>query len=152
MARVSPCLSSTVVCELRLFRPGTGEPPGTRVVATEKSTVLTSGSTVRRITSLSRMIGRKARRTPNSLNWVLDDPPPPRRPGPTPEKDGTGNSPPARKLAWWPLRAIRFGSARIFSRLLRRSAFRTVLNAPWPNVPNAVACDPSPSADPLGGW
>src|SRR5262249_53519296 len=35
---------------------------------------------------------------------------------------GTKNWPPARKLARWPLRATRFGSARILSRLLRRRA------------------------------
>ena len=32
-----------------------------------------------------------------------------------PETTGKGNSPPARKVAFWPLTAIRFGSARISS-------------------------------------
>ena len=38
--------------------------------------------------------------------------------------------------------ATRFGSARIFRRLFRLRAFRTVLNAPLLNVPYNVACDP----------
>ena len=133
-----------------MFRPGTGEPPGTSVVAIEKSIELTSGSTVRRIESSSRTTGRNESRTPKSLNCVEEVPPPPDAPDPTPENDGTGNWPPARNWAWWPFSAISSGSARTFSRLFRRSAVSTVLKAPWPKVPNAVACDPRPRVELFG--
>ena len=55
MARVCPSRSSTVVCALRVFRPGTGLPPETRVTAMVKSMLLTSGATVSRMTSPSRI-------------------------------------------------------------------------------------------------
>ena len=98
MARVWPSRSSTTVWALRVFSPGTGVPPGTSTVPRVKSIELTSGSTDRRITSPSRMVGRKASRTPNSRNWMVIAPVPTPAP-PPPWGTGIGNSPPARKVA-----------------------------------------------------
>ena len=60
-------------------------------------------------------VGVKARLTPNCLNWMvmlsLSSWP-----------MGTGNSPPARKLAVSPESAVRFGSARTLIRPSRSSA------------------------------
>ena len=61
-----------------------------------KSSVLTSGRTFRRITSPA-IVGLKLSRMPNSLKMTVTAL---RR---APCTTGTGNSPPARKLASWPL-------------------------------------------------
>ena len=60
-------------------------------------------------------VGVKARLTPNCLNWIsmlLSSSWP----------TGTGNSPPARKLAVSPESAVRLGSARTLTRPSRSSA------------------------------
>ena len=66
--------------------------------------------------------------------------------GATPEAltwgTGTGNSPPARKLASWPLRATRLGSARIFSRpFCRRAVSENSKLASW-KMPKTVVFAP----------
>ena len=60
-----------------------------------KSSALTSGRTFSRITSPA-IVGVKFSRMPNSLKTTVTAPVPP-------WTIGTGNSPPARKLASWPL-------------------------------------------------
>ena len=86
------------------------------MMALLKSSVLTSGRTLR-CTRSPLTIGVKFRRMPNSLNTTLIDVPPP-----LPCAIGIGNSPPARKLASLPLSATRFGSARLWNRPLVCSA------------------------------
>jgi hypothetical protein len=60
-----------------------------------KSRVLTSGVTFNLMTSPA-IVGVKFNRTPNSLNMTVTE-------LFVPCTTGTGNSPPARKLASWPL-------------------------------------------------
>src|ERR671932_682991 len=50
---------------------------------------------------------------------------------------GKGYSPPARKRAGWPSRAIRFGSARILARLFARRALMKRLNSPALKMPKS---------------
>src|SRR5918993_1593363 len=54
------------------------------------------------------IVGLKFRRTPYSFHTMATA-----TRSPFGETTGTGNSPPARKLACWPSIAIRFGSARL---------------------------------------
>ena len=81
---------------------------------------LMTGSTSSRITSLGRISGRKVRIVPNRWNWTVTTAVPPG----IDELCGTGNGnmPPTRNRAGCPSRATRFGSARIFARLLVRRA------------------------------
>src|SRR5271169_5667282 len=65
------------------------------------------------------MVGRKDKRMPYSLYWMVTVAPLPDEPG---WIVGYGNSPPARKLAVLLLTVTRFGSARISSRFLASSA------------------------------
>ncbi len=86
------------------------------MIAFAKSSELTSGETFIWIVSSSATVGAKFSLTPNSLNCIVTTggiaPP-----VPVLDTTGTGNSPPAKKLASLPSRTIRFGSARISSRL-----------------------------------
>src|SRR3546814_6956730 len=86
-------------------------PPPTRSDTLFPSTTLfrpelTSGATIMLITPSARTVGVKARLTPNGFHsmvsaWLLPPPPPPLPDWTT----GTGNSPPARKLAVSPDRS-----------------------------------------------
>ena len=69
---------------------------------------LTSGRTRMLIRLSLRIVGVKARLTPNSLNSIAVSP--------SVTSVGTGNSPPDRKLAVSPDRAVRLGSARMVTR------------------------------------
>ena len=102
-----PSRSSTPVFARRVFRPGIMKPLNFTPLA--KSIVETSGSSSNRIWSSSRIVGLKFSRTPYSLNTTVMAMLPPE---PPPWTTGTGNSPPARKLACCPSIAIRLGSAR----------------------------------------
>ena len=72
---------------------GIRNPP--RLTPLAKSSALTSGVTFNRMTSPA-IVGVNVRRMPNSLNSIVTVPV-------APCTTGTGNSPPARKLASWSL-------------------------------------------------
>ena len=93
MANDCPSRSSTSVSARRVISAGTRKPSS--VMPLLKSSALTSGRTFRRITSPA-IVGLKFSLTPNSLNMIVTAPV-------LPCATGTGNSPPARKLASWPL-------------------------------------------------
>src|SRR5262249_43915246 len=88
-----PSRSSTSVSARRVVSAGMRNPFS--VTPLVKSSVLTSGRTLRRIVSPA-IVGLKFRRTPNSLKITVTVPV-------APCTTGTGNSPPARKLASCPL-------------------------------------------------
>ncbi|MCY1404739.1 hypothetical protein D9M71_199550 [compost metagenome] len=71
-----------------------------------KSSSLTSGATFRLMRCGSTTVGVSVSRTPNSLYSMPTL-------SPVAFGTGTGNSPPARKLALCPLRATRLGLARV---------------------------------------
>ncbi len=75
IANVWPSCSSTSVSVRRVDSAGTRKPSS--VIALLKSSELTSGRTFRLIRSLPRIVGVKCRRTPNSLNKIVMDCPPP---------------------------------------------------------------------------
>src|SRR5207302_3114341 len=80
------------------------------------SRVVTFETTTSRIRSLSVTYGVNRSWTPNGTNctpWMLVA---------NPEVTGTGNSPPARNDAGWPLVVTRFGSARVRAKFKVRSA------------------------------
>src|SRR5216117_2081904 len=83
----------------------------------EGSIELTSGATTMLMTPSARTVGVNDRLTPNGFHstvYAAAFPlPPPPPPPPTFWTTGTGNSPPARKLAVSPDNAIRVGSARV---------------------------------------
>ena len=93
IANDCPSRSSTSVSARRVVSAGMRKPSSVMPLA--KSSALTSGRTFRRMTSPA-MVGLKFRRMPNSLNTTVTAPV-------APCTTGTGNSPPARKLASWPL-------------------------------------------------
>ena len=93
MANDWPSRSSTSVSARRVRSAGMRKP--WRVMPLLKSSELTSGFTLRRITSPA-IVGLNVSRTPNSLNSIVTA-------LVVPWTIGIGNSPPARKLASWPL-------------------------------------------------
>ena len=93
MANDWPSRSSTSVSARRVVSAGIRKPE--IVTPLLKSSVLTSGRTFSRMTSPA-MVGVKFSRMPNSLNCTVTWPV-------LPATNGTGNSPPARKLASLPL-------------------------------------------------
>ena len=105
IANVCPLRSSISVSVRRVDRAGMRKPFNT--TALPKSSVLTSGLTLR-LTRSPLTVGVKFRRTPNSLNLTETA-----RLAPEPCATGTGNSPPARKLASLPLcgNQVRLGKA-----------------------------------------
>ena len=107
MAKLCPSLSSTSVFTLRMSMEGIWNPETSTALV--KSRELTSGATWRRMVPRGVMVGMKFRRTPNSLNRIVTDPP---TPPAIPCTTGYGYSPPARKLACLPLAASTLGSAR----------------------------------------
>ena len=94
IANDCPSRSSTSVSARRVVSAGIRNPES--VMPLLKSSALTSGRTCRRITSPA-IVGLKFSRTPNSLKMTVTVP------VELPWTTGTGNSPPARKLASWPL-------------------------------------------------
>ena len=92
------------------------------------SMALTSGLTTRLMRSLPITVGVKDRLTPNGLNSTVIVVPPASVSWAT----GTGNSPPARKLAVSPDRAMRLGSARVLSRPFFSSASKSTAMAKLP--------------------
>jgi hypothetical protein len=95
MAKDWPSRSSTSVAARRVDSAGIRKPASCRPFA--KSRVLTSGWTFSRIMS-PVMVGTNLSLTPNSFHWMLTV-----AAAPSPCAIGTGNSPPARKLASCPL-------------------------------------------------
>ncbi len=77
----------------------------------------------------------KVRIVPNRWNWTVTTAVPPG----IEELCGTGNGniPPTRKRAGCPSRAIKFGSARIFARLLERKASMNSEKCPASNTPKS---------------
>src|SRR5206468_8234226 len=99
------------------------------VTAFWKSSSLTDGSTRRLITPRERTVGTKASSTPNFLNSIVTVG---KAPATGVEATGTGNSPPARKRAASPDRAIRFGSASRRNRpLVSRAVTSRSTEAPF---------------------
>ena len=98
IAKLSPWFSSTEVSSFRTVMAGTENPLTVRPWV--KSSALTSGATRSEMLPRGVMVGRKFRRTPNSRNWMVTaaEPPPV-----DPCTTGKGNSPPARKLACFPV-------------------------------------------------
>ena len=92
---------------------------------------LTSGRTRIEMRPSASTLGVKARPTPYCLYSMVTEP--------SACEIGTGNSPPARKLAVSPESAVRFGSARIVTRpsLAARSS------APMRSRPNSLPAAPS---------
>src|SRR4030043_812161 len=77
---------------------------------------------------LLNTVGEKLSPTPKGLYSIVIVTPP------APEDWGTGigNSPPARKLALFPLKVIRVGSARTFSKPCSfKASINTVHGVPW---------------------
>src|SRR5690349_23779131 len=101
------------------------------VTEADGSIELTSGSTTRLITPSARTVGVNARLTPNGLNSTVIAELPPF--DPLACETGIGNSPPARKLAVSPDKAIRVGSARVVTTPLFSSASSVTLKS----APNA---------------
>ena len=91
IAKDCPSRSSATVSARRVVSAGIRNPDS--VIPFTKSRVLTSGRTFSRITSPA-MVGVKFKRIPNSLKMTETAPV-------VPCAIGTGNSPPARKLASW---------------------------------------------------
>ena len=138
MAKLWPSRSSTVVVARRVIRPGIEKPEMMTDVVL--SMALTSGLTTRLMRSLPITVGVKDRLTPNGLNSTVIVVPPASVSWAT----GTGNSPPARKLAVSPDRAMRLGSARVLSRPFFSSASRSRAKAKLP-VDRAAAPARKPS-------
>ena len=105
MTKVSPLPSSTVVSARRTVRPGMLKP--CNCTPPLLLSWLTSGRTFRLMRLPSITVGVKSRLTPNFLNSMVIIGPP----TPGVEAMGTGNSPPARKLAVSPDSAVRLGCA-----------------------------------------
>jgi len=82
---------------------------------------LTSGATTMLMTPSASTVGVKARLTPNGFHCTVIAVPPPPWPAPPPLlwTVGTGNSPPARKLAVSPDSATKVGSASVVTAPLR---------------------------------
>ena len=106
------CPNSTVVSARRTVRAGIVTVLFA-VIGTETAPVLvsslTSGRTRRLTCCASMIVGVKSSLMPNSLNATVIV----AMPLAADPATGTGNSPPARKLAGCPLVAVRLGSARI---------------------------------------
>src|SRR5207245_11359034 len=116
IAKLWPSAKVISDCSRRVDSAGMKKP--WMVSAFVKSKELTSGLTFKWIWPSVVREGVKFKRTPNSLNWIVIPAKPP------PEDDwriGNGNSPPARKLASFPDAVIKFGSARISSKIGRAS-------------------------------
>src|SRR6266404_2292759 len=106
MAKLWPLASSTVVLARLTVNPGTTCPEMRTLLV--KSSWLTSGWTRMLMRLPASSVGVKERPTPKFLNSTVMTVPPPLLDWGT----GTGNSPPARKLAVSPDKAVRLGSAR----------------------------------------
>src|SRR5437868_41434 len=98
--------SSTVVSARRVVSAGTTKPLSLTEPASLSS--LTSGRTRIEMRPSARTIGVNARPTPYCLYSIVV--------APSAWLTGIGNSPPARKLAVSPDKAVRFGSARMLTR------------------------------------
>jgi len=135
MAKLWPLPSSTMVSARRTVSAGTVmlELPAVSLTAPTSLSWLTSGATLRLMRPSDSTVGVNSRFTPNFLKvtviWPFCWP------------TGMGNSPPARKLADWPLMTVRFGSASTWARLSCASAsIRPLKPTPWqPTVTQARA-------------
>ena len=97
---------------------------------------LTSGRTRIEMRPSARTIGVKARPTPYCLYSIVT--------APSDCEIGTGNSPPARKLAVSPESAVRFGSASVVTRPSvspRSSVPSRSRPSRWPAAPSVVPTD-----------
>jgi hypothetical protein len=121
MAKLSPLPSSIVVSARRTVSAGTWmeELPAVSCTAPWFVSWLTSGLTCRLMRPDDSTVGTKTSFTPYCLKVMVTSP----FCWPT----GMGNSPPARKLADWPLMAVRFGSARMRAMFSCTSALITPL-------------------------
>src|SRR5690625_2342628 len=106
--KVSPGARETVVSERRTRKPGTDTPSA--CTPELKSISLTSGATFRIIWSSSITVGVSANPIPKFLYSTCVEP---RLSTP---RTGTGNSPPDKKVAVCPLKAVRDGSARAYAK------------------------------------
>ena len=140
MASDPPDGSSTVVLAWRVLSAGMLMPDKTTAPSVVSS--LTSLSIFRLMRPSDSTTGVKARPTPNFLNCTVSLP--------SLSTTGTGNSPPARKLAVSPDTAVRLGSARVRirpSRSSARSALAARVSPPWkplvtPELPNVLPAGP----------
>ena len=107
------------------------------VVVTVKSRALTSGLTTMLMSPSSSTVGVNASEMPNSLNSTVI------AASPAAEAPlcatSIGNSPPARKLAVSPDRAMRFGSARVLATPLVSSASNRICRPVLPTFPEKQA-------------
>src|SRR4051794_28259097 len=106
ITKLCPSASSTSVSILRVDSAGIRNPE--TVTPFAGSMVDTSGFTCSFTVPWPVICGRNDSRIPNSRYWTVTAPA-----ADPPWTTGTGNSPPARKLASLPFVATRFGSARI---------------------------------------
>ena len=118
IAKLWPLARSTVVSARRVVSDGTSDCPS-------KCRSLTSVPTMRLIRSPSTTVGVKLSPMPKSLNSVLV---------PSSLTVWYGNSPPARKVADSPERAVRFGSAMMVTRPSSASACSTTSMLKLPRV------------------
>ena len=126
ITRCSLAASCTVVLVRRVTMVGTENPFKARGLL--KSIWLTSGATLRVIDPFSSTVGVKSTLTPNSFHSIVIVVPS----GPALRATGTGNSPPARKLAFSPLRATSVGFASSFKSPFSSSALHAVSSARFP--------------------